>query len=226
MKKVIENTKGYSITENGDVYGPRKELKPELSNAGYLRVTIRYLDGSIKKKSVHRLVAESFVPNPQNKPLVNHIDGNKLNNHFSNLEWVDHKENAKHASENGLLKYVGENHYNNTNEEALVRKVCELLEQGFRNKDICEMLSLRKSFVSRIRNGTAWKHVSSDYDIKRVRQKRVSVNTVIWVCNRLQEGFTVLQVVEMSDNPEVNKALVYDIKARRSYKEISKQFNF
>lgn len=226
MKKVIKNSKGYSITENGDVFGPRKELKPELSNTGYLRVTIRYLDGSIVKKSVHRLVAESFVPNPEDKPLVNHKDGNKLNNNFSNLEWVDHKENAKHASENGLLGYVGENHHNNSNDEMLVRSICDLLEQGFRNKDICERLSIKKSLVSQIRNGIAWKHISTEYKINRIRQKRVSVNTVLWVCNKLQEGFTVTQIAKMSDNPEVTKTLIYDIKARNSYKEISKKFNF
>ena len=226
MNKVIENTKGYSITKDGVVFGPRKELKPELSNAGYLRVTIRYLDGSIVKKSVHRLVAENFVPNPEGKPLVNHKDGDKLNNNFKNLEWVDHKENARHASENGLLKYVGESHYNNTNEEALVRKICSLLEQGFRNIDICKLLSVRGSLVSQIRNGTSWKHVSSDYDINKVRQKRVSVNTVKWVCNKLQDGLTVIQIVGMTDNPEVTKPLVYDIKSRRTYKDISKDYNF
>lgn len=226
MKKVIKNSKGYVITDEGVVYGPRKKLKQELSNSGYYRVTIRYEDGSVVKQSVHRLVAENFVPNEFGKPLVNHIDGNKENNRYDNLEWVDYKENAKHASDNGLLKYVGENHYNNTNEESLIREICKLLEQGFRNKDICKELSVRKSLVSQVRNGTAWKHVSSEYEIKRIRQKRVSVNTVLWVCYRLQDGLTVNQILEIADNLEITKPLIYDIKSRNSYKEISKEFNF
>lgn len=64
-------------------------------NVGYMQVNL-YKDGNKKYIRVHRLVAEYFVPNPYNKPFVNHIDGDKTNNHYSNLEWVDNRENVKH----------------------------------------------------------------------------------------------------------------------------------
>jgi len=61
-------------------------------------------DLKTKKKRLHRLLAINFIPNPKNKPQVNHIDGNKHNNSLSNLEWVTRGENIKHAYDNGLLR--------------------------------------------------------------------------------------------------------------------------
>lgn len=70
-------------------------------NRGYERVTL-YKNGKRKDYFVHVLVAKAFIPNPNNKPQVNHIDGDKANNHTSNLEWVTQSENQIHAKMNGL----------------------------------------------------------------------------------------------------------------------------
>lgn len=75
-----------------------KKLKPILHNTGYLYVT---LNG--KQLAVHRLVAQAFLPNPNNLPQVNHKDGNKKNNCVDNLEWCSCSENMKHAFKNNLL---------------------------------------------------------------------------------------------------------------------------
>lgn len=97
----------YLITHDGRIYSLAKEryLRPVASNLGdgrkngYLQTILKGPDGVLKNYKVHRLVALLFVDNPLDKPEVNHRDGNKLNNHYTNLEWVTHAENIKHSYE-------------------------------------------------------------------------------------------------------------------------------
>lgn len=72
--------------------------------AGYVSVEIR-VEGAGRAKRIHRLVAEAFLPNPEHKPYVNHINGIKDDNRLSNLEWCTQKENVKHAIDTGLFKF-------------------------------------------------------------------------------------------------------------------------
>lgn len=101
-REVIGSNGFLSVSSYGIVRGRRKVLKPQIDVKGYerLRFTIDRVKTSAR---VHRLVAQAFIPNPDNKPQVNHLDGNKRNNHCSNLEWVTNKENAHHAIENGMF---------------------------------------------------------------------------------------------------------------------------
>jgi hypothetical protein len=83
-----------------------KILKINLNHKGYPIVTL-VKNCKYKGKSIHRLVAEAFIENPNNLPHVNHIDGNKLNNNVSNLEWISNTDNIRHAFRNGLFKRGG-----------------------------------------------------------------------------------------------------------------------
>ena len=74
---------------------------------GYAQLNFR-VDNKIKCFKIHRLVAIAFIPNPENKPDVNHIDGNKLNNCVTNLEWCSKSENMIHAFKNGLCVFTEE----------------------------------------------------------------------------------------------------------------------
>lgn len=100
--KDIKNYEGlYAVTEDGQVYSYRRKkyLKPALIGHGYLRVCL--CKGQEKKNFfIHRLVAEAYLPNPNNLPEVNHKDENKLNNCVENLEWLTSKENANYGTRN------------------------------------------------------------------------------------------------------------------------------
>ena len=98
--KDINGYKGiYQISNLGNVkslkYGKTRLLKKYLSK-GYYRVSLSF-KGNVTRPVTHRLVAENFIPNYKNKPCVNHIDGNKENNHISNLEWCTYSENEIHS---------------------------------------------------------------------------------------------------------------------------------
>ena len=105
--KDIEGFQGYKISSFGRVksYHNNKEIirKPNIV-CGYQHVMLNK-NGKKFNFYIHRLVAEVFVININNKPQVNHIDGNKLNNNYSNLEWCTQKENCQHAWKTGLCEH-------------------------------------------------------------------------------------------------------------------------
>jgi len=108
MNKVIPGFNGmYEITKDGKVWSnySNKYLKPDDNGKGYKIVHLQYQlhpKKLYRTLYIHRLVAQAFIPNPDNKSQVNHIDGNKSNNDITNLEWATPKENMLHAFSTGL----------------------------------------------------------------------------------------------------------------------------
>jgi hypothetical protein len=111
--KVIYNFPNYEISTNGNIRTKEycdsrghirqsKQLKKQINNVGYEYVILSNDIEKHKTLTVHRLVARTFIPNPENKEEVNHIDGNKLNNCVDNLEWVTTSENMLHAYKTGI----------------------------------------------------------------------------------------------------------------------------
>jgi hypothetical protein len=104
--KQIKGFENYLITLDGKVFSliTMKFLKSKVTNAGYEQIQLFCGKGNYKYFSVHRLVADAYISNTENKPQVNHMDGNKLNNLRCNLEWMTASENQKHCSDTGLRK--------------------------------------------------------------------------------------------------------------------------
>ena len=96
----------YQVTLWGRIYNvdTGRFLTPYRNEKGYLRIDLIERNGRAKHFKVHRLVAQAFIPNPFNKEQVNHRDGNKENNSFTNLEWVTDEENKMHQATMLYLK--------------------------------------------------------------------------------------------------------------------------
>lgn len=89
----------YKVSNYGNVVNSKtgRPIKPHLNDMGYPRVAL-YIDGKVKNYKIARLVAELFIPNPDNLPEVNHKDENKLNSHVDNLEWCDRHYNVRYGT--------------------------------------------------------------------------------------------------------------------------------
>jgi hypothetical protein len=159
----------YYVTEDGDVYRlwkfkGFKKLKLYKNRYGYLKIDLS-TDGQNKNYAIHRLVAEVYHSNPDNLPQVNHIDGDKSNNHISNLEWCNNSHNQKHAYQIGLQKRQsrkGEmgNNSKLTNEDIKwIRNNYIPNHNIFGQRAISQKFNISQSQISFIVNKKTWKHI-------------------------------------------------------------------
>ena len=148
------------ISKNGEIKSHGKIIKGEICKNGYKRIHVSN-NGVQYKFLVHRLVAETFIPNPNNLPCVNHKDGNKLNNSVENLEWVSYSENQIHAYKMGLKSADGvkNGQHKLTEKDVLyIRKHyvkgkhCENNSYGLANK-----FGVSAKTIQQIVNGVTWK---------------------------------------------------------------------
>ena len=102
VDKVVKNNNGYRTIKS-------RILTPQIDKKGYYRIGLTK-DHKQKFYLVHRLVAETFIPNVYNEPIINHKNGNKLDNHISNLEWCTQQYNIQHAYNTGLKMGVSVEH--------------------------------------------------------------------------------------------------------------------
>lgn len=164
----IENYGTIKINNSGTcvigISGKRLSLKHR-SEDGYIKCKFsRRINGKTKyiERSVHRLVALAFIPNPLNLPEVNHKDGNKENNSVDNLEWVTHVENVKHAWDTGLA--TKESHRGTKNgrhklEENDIQNIRNLVSSGYTRYSVAKLYNIGWTTVDHVVKGHTWTHI-------------------------------------------------------------------
>lgn len=168
----------YQIEQSGQVRSKRRHvnspicggkrliggrvLKPQLVK-GYPAIQAM-INGVRRTIYVHRMLAETFIPNPEGKPCINHIDGNKANNAIDNLEWCTHQENMDHAYRNGLVQPVQSGPGEMSGAAKLcnekVRVIKRRLKAGHRQSDIAQDYGVAKGTIGFIARGETWSHIT------------------------------------------------------------------
>ncbi|WP_291392122.1 HNH endonuclease [Acinetobacter sp.] len=105
---------------------------------------------------LHRAVAETFLTNKENLPIVNHKDGDKLNNAVSNLEWCSSKNNHSHAVDTGLIKLRGEDNIRSIFTKKDIRAIRVKLKSGTSTRKLAAELDCSRSAIQHIKKGRSW----------------------------------------------------------------------
>ena len=165
----------YSISDSGEV---RKDttgyILSQSTQQDYKFVTL-LIDGKQKRMRVHRLVAETFIENPKNKPYVNHINGKKDDNNVENLEWVTPSENTQHAIKTGLFQNKRKKavvQYNLDGEKMMIfESATEAARQTGGSQSKITMCCRRQRETD---NDYQWRYADDIQDVKKVQKKFIT----------------------------------------------------
>lgn len=228
----------YLVSNTGLVKNAQtgKLLKPWYDHSGYAKVKVRYSpnnNGIVYFHTdmfIHRLVANAFIPNPDFKPQVNHINGKKAMNWVGNLEWNTAQENIDHAVKNGLQNHpIGEDANHNKYTEDQIRSVCKLLEDGKHlNTEIAKLTGVDEYSISKVKCKQCWIHISQLYNIKTPVANAVGSDAaaskytdemIHSVCKLLSDKNNSMKYV--SEQTGVGYEMVYRIKNGMNWVHIS-----
>ena len=226
----------YSISDAGRIKNSQnKIISSRVTNTGYVQVHLS-VHGIAKFYLMHRLVAGTFIPNPDNKPIVNHIDCNKQNNWVENLEWVTYSENNAHAIKTNSISNIGESSYKATISESTAHNICRMLSENVSITDISKTLNVNKSVIHHILYKQSWKQVSNKYniDITKIAKNNVgsahsgskcSDSDIINIYRLRDKGYNISDIIDEL-NLDISLGHVRDIcSGRRRSKLFNEYYN-
>lgn len=164
--KKVKGFENYLVSNFGEIINLKSGRKLKACNFGngYKGVNL-YKNKKYFSKSIHRLVGIAFIDNPENKPQINHKDGNKHNNNINNLEWNTSSENLSHRYTTGLYSQKGFNNSNSKMTEKDLNTISVLILEGCSNREIGRRLNYSSSTINY--NVKKYKLRSNDYCVSK-----------------------------------------------------------
>lgn len=231
----VENVApGQYISPEGVIYNTNSKrfIHPSLNVNGYVQISLNLNDRTRYVTGVHRLLMLVYkYEYGCEKLVVNHIDGNKQNNSFDNLEWCTQRENNLHAIETGLTG-VGEDASNAVLTNDQVREICEDLAKKRYPGQIAELArkyNVSYSTIDGIARGRYWNTISKDYNINfnfHVNEKILTEEIVRKICEELQSRRYIGQATELAKKYDLPVSTVKNIIYRRNWTDVSKDYVF
>lgn len=192
--------------------------QPKVGSHGYYIVS---------KHLLHRMIGTLYIDNPENLPVINHKDSNKLNNSLDNLEWCTQQHNTIHARDAGRLSLncvYGEDSNLAKFSDDVIHSVCMDIVNGHRNIDIAKKYNMVPEYVKALRAKKSRVAITSQYDMRPTNKKSVSDATVEWICRCICLGVSPKEIVEAAKNSKVTADLIKNIRRKSSYKNISDKY--
>lgn len=234
----------YLISDHGNVYDQKmsRYLNFHTDKDGYFRTDI-YVGEKRKTIRIHRVELMSFFPiNNHLEMQVNHKDGNKQNNSLFNLEWTTPIDNTRHAWDTGLNQCYGKNNGKSVYNDQDIHNICQLLDQGLTNAQICDVFGItdkkeRITFnatISGIRLGKCHRSISTQYHFlpEMQVQQRYSLDFAHLVCNFLSDPnrqYTYKQIMDFLQIPNEERPAfriyINDLLRGRTAKSVTEQYN-
>lgn len=246
----------YIISEDGEILNmlTMRKLSPFLDKDGYYRIGLMNNDSQPRNFFIHRLVAFEFVENPNKYPVVDHTNGDKNRNHYTNLEWVTVRENTIRAQNLGLRKIQGEFNGNSKYTETQVRDICKKFEDGWSIKKVLKYFTGDKKantvkypalyqFLIDLKKKQTWQYIVDEYDydsstgdgsnwndpIPESSNYIYSEDMIRDVCRKLESGMTILDIIESYTGKRDTSDKLYDfingIRTGKNWKHISSEYN-
>lgn len=225
----------YIISNQGHIYSLNlNRYLNETEIKGYLSVSLR-IDEKFYAKRINRLVMMTFCPiaNPECYQ-VNHLNGNKKDNHLWNLEWATPKQNIQHAYETGLINILGEKHPDSKISDKEAEKIFEYLEQGIDYQEMYGLIQPNIDFktfrkiVYRIRYGDSRIRMSKNYNFDKSKQRytKYNVEDIHRICQYLEKGYSYNQIcdefnIQDKYDRKLFKRVILSIVNQKSYTNIS-----